>query len=178
LQRLCCGQVFRHGFVDRVLELRRGQVHVYGCKCVHGLCCGQVRQGRRVIWNARPAEKASSRAPMGATAARRAPSTRPQQPPRRLTSRPARASRSTSRARTAAPTSPGARVSRRAPPERTISFSHFEVGSFKADVGPQACTPCASPRNASRAGSTSADACSCRAGEIARRRSGPRRCWR
>ena len=40
-------------------------------------------------------------------------------------------------------------------------------GFFKPDVGPQACTPCASPRNASRAGSTSADACSCRAGEIA-----------
>lgn len=40
-------------------------------------------------------------------------------------------------------------------------------GFFKAEVGPQACTPCASPRNASRAGSTSADACSCRAGEIA-----------
>ena len=40
-------------------------------------------------------------------------------------------------------------------------------GFFKPDVGAQACTPCASPRNASRAGSTSADACSCRAGEIA-----------
>jgi hypothetical protein len=41
-----------------------------------------------------------------------------------------------------------------------------EPGTFKGVLGPQPCTPCAAPRNTSRAGAIADTDCSCRAGQL------------
>lgn len=47
-----------------------------------------------------------------------------------------------------------------------VACPQCEPGSYKDTLGPEACTPCAAPRNASRAGAPAAADCSCRAGEL------------